>query len=92
MQHKYENDKTDEGETDNVDNIGEVEIGNVGEVEIDENTNVTKHIKSFQSRIDENNERDRNREIERIENKTNLEDRERRKNDNGEAKEKQDED
>eukprot|EP00972_Heterocapsa_arctica_P043602 6437884-Heterocapsa_arctica.AAC.1 len=47
--NKYKNDKTDEGDTDNIDNIGEVEI--------DGNSNVNKHIKSFQSRIDLKNER-----------------------------------
>eukprot|EP00972_Heterocapsa_arctica_P107538 15842659-Heterocapsa_arctica.AAC.1 len=66
--NKDANNNSDEGDT---------EInGSVGEVFIYENSNVNKHIKHFQSRIDETNEREKNRETQRIEKLKNLEDRE----------------
>eukprot|EP00972_Heterocapsa_arctica_P113874 16439558-Heterocapsa_arctica.AAC.1 len=87
-----ENDKKDEGDTDNIDNIGEVKIVSMIEAKSDGNTSVNKHVKSFQIRIDEQIEGERLRYIERTgNNKTKLGDQEKRKNDNGETKEKQDE-
>eukprot|EP00972_Heterocapsa_arctica_P085588 12614762-Heterocapsa_arctica.AAC.1 len=73
--NKDENDKRDE---------------DVGYIFIEDNSNVNKRINSFQSRIDERTEREKNRETEIIEKFKNLEDRETIHNDNGESKKKQD--
>eukprot|EP00972_Heterocapsa_arctica_P108231 15938556-Heterocapsa_arctica.AAC.1 len=73
------NDKGHEGDIDS--------NGNADKSDTEDNFNVLKNIKIPPSRIDEKNERERNRETQRVNNIKNLEDREERKIDKGKTKE-----
>eukprot|EP00972_Heterocapsa_arctica_P078474 11574285-Heterocapsa_arctica.AAC.1 len=51
----------------------------VDEVNEERNPNVSRHVKNFQSRIDEKNERDKNRDTQNIDSTKNIEDKDKKK-------------